>query len=272
MLTLGRLTSSSGFTLIELVTVIVLVGILSAMGIGFITKPIEGYTALARRVELVDTAEGALRRMQRDIRQALPNSVRIGGGGTTLELLHVSEGGRYRAEGPGDVLDFSNPADTAFDVLGPLNAVPSAGSWLVIYNLSADNAVTTGNAYQANADNRFAVNSAASTVNNLQFLPKAPPVSFPRSSPFQRFFIVDTPVSYVCDLAAKTLTRHAGYAIAPVPALGSGALVARNVTGCNFSYQGGTSQRAGLVTLRLTIEQQGEKVQQLQQVHVVNSP
>jgi MSHA biogenesis protein MshO len=249
--------------------VIVLVGILGTMSVSFITKPIEGYMALSRRAELVDTADGALRRMQRDIREALPNSVRISGG-TTLELLHTSDGGRYRAQGPGNILDFSDPTDTAFDVLGDLAASPAAGSWLVIYNLSDQAA--TGNAYLANADNRFAVDSAASTVGHLQYFPKTPPSSFPQPSPYQRFFIVDTPVSYVCDIEAKALTRYDGYAISPVSVLGGGDLVARNVTGCGFSYQAGTSQRAGLVTLRLTIEEEGEKVQLLQQVHVVNSP
>ncbi len=268
MLLTQRRTYSAGFSLVELVTVIVLVGILAAIGGAFISRPIEGYVALSRRAELVDTADGALRRMQRDIREALPNSVRESG--TTLELLHTSDGGRYRAQGPGDILDFSDPADTGFDILGALNASPAAGSWLVIYNLSDQAA--TGNAYQANADNRFAVDSGASTVNHLQFLPKAPPAAFPQPSPYQRFFLVDTPVSYVCDTTAKTLTRYDGYAIAPAPVLGAGDLVARNVTGCSFSYQAGTSQRAGLVTLKLTIEEDSEKVQLLQQVHVVNSP
>ncbi|WP_432822723.1 type II secretion system protein [Trichloromonas sp.] len=270
MTTLRRIKSCSGFTLIELITVIVLVGILAAMGGAFISRPVEGYVALSRRVELVDSAEGALRRMQRDIREALPNSVRISGGGKTLELLHTSDGGRYRAQGPGDILDFSNPADTGFDILGTLNASPAAGSWLVIYNLSDQAA--TGNAYLANADNRFAVDVGASTVNYLQYLPKAPPAAFPLPSPYQRFFLVDTPVSYVCDLGANTLTRYDGYVISPAPVLGGGDLVARNVTGCDFSYQAGTSQRAGLVTLKLTIEEDSEKVQLLQQVHVVNSP
>ncbi|MDQ7073061.1 MAG: hypothetical protein Q9N32_05720 [Gammaproteobacteria bacterium] len=35
--------------------------------------------------------------MQRDIRSALPNSIRISADGKTLELLHTINGGRYRA-------------------------------------------------------------------------------------------------------------------------------------------------------------------------------
>jgi len=64
-----------GFTLIELIVVIVIVGILSALGGQFIVAPVTGYVDLSRRARLVDQAEMALRRMQRDIRHALPNSI-----------------------------------------------------------------------------------------------------------------------------------------------------------------------------------------------------
>ena len=270
--TTTRRQGEQGFTLVELVTVIVLVGILGAMSVAFITKPIEGYVALSRRAELVDAADNALRRMQRDIRQSLPNSIRIGAGGLSLELLHTSDGGRYRVQGPGDILDFSDVTDSSFDVLGGLAGPPPAGSGLVIYNLSASGA--TGNAYQSPADNRFSIDSAASSASVIQFTPKVPAASFPRSSPYQRFFVVDGPVSYVCDPAAGTLTRHAGYAIAPSPSLGSGDLVTRQVQSCNFTYQPGSSQRAGLVTLTLTLEDapSAERVSLLHQVHVLNSP
>ncbi len=244
-----------GFTLVELVVVIVITGIVAAMGAAFITKPVEGYIALSRRAELVDAAELALRRMQRDIRQALPNSIRIAPGG-------------YRAGPPGNILDFSL-ADDRFDVLGQLRAAPAAGDWVVVYNLSASAA--NGNAYNAAAtDNRVAVAAGSSTTEVVL----NPPYRFPRSSPNQRFFIVDEAVTYRCDdtVGVRTLTRHGGYAIATAPAIGAGDLLANYVTGCSFTYAPGTSQRAGIVTLDLTIEEQGEQIRLLHQVHVVNAP
>jgi MSHA biogenesis protein MshO len=48
--------------------------------------------------------------------------------------------------------------------------------------------------------------------------------------------------------------------------------MAKNVSACNFSYQPGTSQRAGLVTLRLQITEDGESVTLLHQIHVDNAP
>ena len=84
-----------------------------------------------------------------------------------------------------------------------------------------------------------------------------------------------------CDTAAATLTRYSGYTIASAPptsaavlnaAGASSALVAGNVTGCQFVFNAGTAQRNGLATLTLQITQSGESVQLLHQVEVVNAP
>lgn len=260
---------NDGFTLVELVVVLVVTGILAALGGMFIVRPIQGFLDLSRRASLVDGAETALRRMQRDVRQALPNSVRIdsNANGPFLELLHTVDGGRYRAYGPGiNPLDFS-VEDSDFEVLGNLDDDPVVGQSVVVYNLSANG--TNGNAYFG--DNRTGVGSDSS-VSKVNLNPNK---QFPRSSPFQRFFIVDGPVSYVCNMSDNTLTRYSGYSIAVNQSASPGgtpALMANNVSACNFTYQPGTSQRAGLVTLRLQITEDGESVTLLHQIHVENAP
>ena len=52
-----------------------------------ITRPIEAYGDQLRRQQLVDQAEMVLRQIARDVRRALPNSIRI----TTF-----SGGGRWK--------------------------------------------------------------------------------------------------------------------------------------------------------------------------------
>ncbi|MFA6270798.1 MAG: type II secretion system protein, partial [Candidatus Paceibacterota bacterium] len=68
---------SAGFTLVEAVVAIVITGILAGIVAVFIASPVQGYVDSVRRAELTDAADVALRRMMRDIRLALPNSLRV---------------------------------------------------------------------------------------------------------------------------------------------------------------------------------------------------
>ena len=262
--------SQSGFTLIEMVVVIVIVGILAALGGQFIVAPVTGYIDLSRRTRLVDQAEMSLRRMQRDIRHALPNSIRIDGTGQYLEMLNTVDGGRYRRYPDpvtgGDILNFGT-ADSSFDVLGDLRVVPVTGQNLVVYNTSSGG--IDGNAYAA-APNNMATVGAGSTLSHVNL---SPGFNFTNTSPYQRFFIVAQPVTYACE--GGVLNRYAGYALSvnqATPPTGASALVTRGISSCLFSYDPGASQRAGLVTLELSLSEAGETITLLHQVHVVNAP
>ena len=65
--------SLRGFTLIEMIMVIVITGVIAGMVAVFIKGPVDSYFDMARRAELTDIADTAMRRMTRDIRLALPN-------------------------------------------------------------------------------------------------------------------------------------------------------------------------------------------------------
>ncbi|SHJ79018.1 MSHA biogenesis protein MshO [Malonomonas rubra DSM 5091] len=269
-MTTRLISNHRGFTLIELIVVIVIAGILAAMGGMLIVKPVTGYVDLARRTRLVDQAEMALRRMQRDIRHALPNSIRIDVSGQYLEVLNTVGGGRYRRYpdpgGGSDILNFGLD-DTRFDVLGSLSQPPVTGDQLVIYNVAPAGA--SSNAYAATADNRAAI-AAGSDQNSIVL---SPGFQFAHISPQQRFFIVDQPVSYACEGGA--LNRYDGYAISavqPTATLSNPDLVTDGVSSCLFSYDPGASQRAGLVTLQLSLSEAGETITLLHQIHVVNVP
>lgn len=258
--------ASKGFTLVELVVTIVIIGILSSIGGTFISKPIEGYIDLERRTELVDQAEMSMRRMQRDIRSALPNSIRVSADGKRIEMLHVVAGGRYRRAGGGDVLDFS-VADNSFDVLGNLESSGNVevDDLVVIYNLSATGAIA--NAYLGDNSTPMLTGSSATNISILK--------KFPFASPLQRFYIVDSPVTY--RLIDGSLIRHSDYPISTTqfaPSAGSGNLVASHIilAASQFSYNAGTASRSGLVSMQLALEKEGERITLLQQVHVDNAP
>jgi MSHA biogenesis protein MshO len=265
-----------------MIVAIAITGIVASVVAVFIKRPVEGYVDAARRAELTDIADIALRRMTRDIRTALPNSIRVreSGGVHYLEYLQTTGGGRYRAEpdggGGGDPLDFT-ATDSSFDVIG--TGPVFTGRHVVIYNLSADEpdppcaggaASTANNAYVG--DNRALGNGSVSAVT------LGAPFQFPLASPGRRFHVVEYAVTYACNPATGELRRHWNYGInqcqSPLPpAGGSSALLASSVTSCSFSYTtGGATGRMGVVALTLQIEQAGEKVRLFQQAHVSNVP
>lgn len=268
-----------GFTLVEAIIVMTITGVLAGAVAVFLRKPVSAYIDLARRTELSDIADSALRRMARDLHLALPNSVRgVAADPACLEFLPTVDGGRYRADGPGNVFDTS-AALGALDVLGPLSAAPAAGDLIVVYNLGIPGA----DAY--NGDNVGTV--ASGTTNSVILL--SPAKQFPLASPGSRFHVVSgaqQAVFYVCkgagtDAAGNgtgTLYRMAHYGITPAPPSVCPAIpantpiVAHNISSCTFSDGSGAAQRSALVSLRLGITKSGETVSFYQDVHVSNIP
>lgn len=280
----------AGFTLVELIVTMTVSVVVVAFAAMFISGPVLGFSDQARRGRLVDSADSASQRISRDIRRALPNSVRVGNFGSTsaLELLSTVDGARYRSDAPGtadQILDFAS-ADGAFNAIGPFSQVAmpfsSTTHFLSIYNVG----VTGANAYElANvmtpAGTQIDISADAFPGENRVNL--TPAFKFAYGSPTQRVFLVDGPISYICDSLAGTLTRYSGYTIAPnhaardsaaelIAAGASASLVAGRVTGCGFSYAPGASERSGMVTIELAVGEQGETISLLTQVHVDNVP
>jgi MSHA biogenesis protein MshO len=277
-----------GFTLIELVITIAVGSVVVAFMSLFIVMPMNAYTAQTRRATLVDESDSALRFMARDLRSALPNSVRTAASGTALELLATADGARYQDNGPvanpALALDFTAP-DGAFATTVPFTQLTlpwsSNAYYLSIYNVGVPGA----NAYQmANvitpAGTTITISAGAAPNPNLVTL--SPAFQFAYGSPEKRVYLVSGPVSYLCDTSAGTLTRYSGYSIQstePVSAAAAltganatSALVASNVSSCSFVYSSGTAQRNALATLSVSITQSGESVQLLNEVQVVNAP
>jgi MSHA biogenesis protein MshO len=296
-------------TLIEMIMVIVITGILAVAVALFIRRPIEGYVDASRRAQLTDVADTALRRITRDVRSALPNSVRVtaAGGRVYVEYLATRTGGRYRSEvtspatpsggttcpdlapldGSADenVLRFGT-ADTCFT---SLSTVPdlgqivtgAGGDYVVVYNLGPG--IPGGDAYETGAatgGNKSRITGVAAGAGGENvFTIQANTFAFP--SPARRFQVISGPVSYVCDPGAGTVRRISGYAIqaaqpndaaaAPLSAAPQNSLLALNVAACNFVYAA-VNQRSGLLELTLQISQAGESVRLFQQVHVNNAP
>lgn len=260
-----------GFTLIEAVMVITITGVVIAVVSVFILPATSAYFASSDRAKLGDHADTALRRMARDLALALPNSVRVAASGRTVELIPVSGGARYATES-GDPLQFgTTPADTSFSIVGPALRLSRASQQLAWFNLGAG--IADADAYTL-ANVRSTTNPAgdATTVGLTgAALPNA------LLAPPYRVYAIESPVSYRCDTAAQTLTRHTGYGFnatqADPPTGGTSAVLAKDVSACSFSYTtGAAGARYALASLQITLTRNGESVSLYHAVHVDNLP
>ena len=71
------LLNQDGFTLIELVMIIVLLGILGVAGADFISTTFKGFKSTESRLEIFEEGKTALARMEREIINSIPNAVWI---------------------------------------------------------------------------------------------------------------------------------------------------------------------------------------------------
>ncbi|MCP4470288.1 MAG: hypothetical protein GY815_06325 [Gammaproteobacteria bacterium] len=99
---------------------------------------------------------------------------------------------------------------------------------------------------------------------------------FAQQSPGQRLFVIEDPVSYICNPATGRLRRHDSYGfnlVQPTAPGGSSVTVTTQLLGCSMTYAAGTSWRGGILSIEITIgDGSGENVNLLHQVHVENVP
>lgn len=261
-----------GFTLIELVMVIVIMGVIGGMVSVFMKAPIDAYLDSARRAALTDVADTTARRMGRDIRKALPNSIRTPNS-QCVEFIPTKTGGRYRAEeltaGDNTSLNLT-AADATFNMLGSNNALPTdqrivQDDVIAVYNLG----ITGADAY--NQDNTSRVSGAP--VDGVETSITIASKLFPLASGSNRFHVIpkdEKVVAFVC--SANKLYRTVSTTFTSACPT-TGAILASNVGSCNFVYNGSDLQRNALVQLSITFtDSSGESVSLYHEVHVNNTP
>ena len=287
-----------GFTLVELVVVIALGGIVAASLAVFMRPALDAWLTTRSRATVAAQANLALERMVRDVRAAVPNSIRTPGT-QCFELVPTSTGGRARtapdtvndsAAGCSPSASCSAPLDTSqatttLDVLSPLGTVPSAGDWLVIDNQNAADVYAGTNRAQISA---VAVPAATQGRHRLTL----GSTQFSRGYDSGRFTVVSAAqqaVFYVCRGAdgsldadgngKGTLMRLQAYGFnaaypTSCPSTPTGDVLATQVRSCRFLYDPnqGATQQHGYVALELQITRNQESATLMVGAHVVNVP
>lgn len=276
-----RCDAENGFTLVELVVVIVLSAIVIGFAAMFMTTPMDAYFAQSRRSELTESSDAIARQISVDLRRALPNSVRISNVGTRaiVELLLTDEVVFYR-DGVGAAiteLDVGT-VDGQFHTLGrfyPGDVYPPARALAGNFHLAVGNrglpapGILGRDAYQLTnviTPNITQITLNSSAIPGEDSVTLLPAFQFNGGSPSNRIFLVSTPVTYICNSAAnaRTLRRYQDYAIgANIPASEATArlnvagvvntLAARDVTACRARCQIPAMPCQGGLVLEVTV-------------------
>jgi len=254
-----------GFTLIEMIMTMVILGIVAGVVAIFISRPIEGYIDTANRAELTDMADMALKRMALEIRTAVPNTVRVAADNSWVEFIPARGGGRYCTDtdsctNPLTHFGTGSAATVTFDVLGPLPAV-STNDQIIIYNTGQ----TGLSAYGDDNCARVTATTASSLTYN--------DTPFPHASPSSRFFIAPAsgPIRFSCSGGQLRRINGSAAFCGTTPPSSSALLVRATTLDCRFQYNQ-VSAANGLLTLSLTVGNAGGAVTLMNQLHVDNLP
>ena len=268
-----------GFTLVELVIVIALLSIISLVTVGFITSSMQGYADVKRRDQLSSAARVAVERMAREVRNALPNSIRISADNTCLEFIPTVAASRYMAIPTSGATPSNSFSAVAFAVPPVFNT-----GRVAVYPIDSNNLdeAHVGNPiYDVDANS---IISPILTSTSAELAPVPTPASgvitvnlnavhnFPTGSPSNRFFIVEEPVSFC--VVGTDLYRFQGegsaYTYTPVQANAASlfsqlgepnrAILASDIinppNNTPFRYVESVLQRNGLVLFDLFVEDQ----------------
>ena len=258
-----------GFTLMELIIVIMILGVMSVGIAGFINLSTQTYLNVTERDELLANARFSVERLNREIRNAVPSSIRETRNGAMhcLEFVPILTSTVYT--------EIPVAPELAVSVLNviPFQLPADANPIVIVYPLNS------GEVYQDYSDNTgkaFAIHSYP-LAGNTSELSLTQAVTFTEDSPTQRAYIFNTPVSYC--LSAHALVRYTGYNFSalqqfPPFAQGNNSLMAKQIdfSLSSFTIVEPSLQRNAVVQINLTFSRDGENVTFDNAVHINNIP
>ncbi|MCE9685912.1 prepilin-type N-terminal cleavage/methylation domain-containing protein [Shewanella sp. AS16] len=271
--------STSGFTLVELVTVILILGVLVVGVSSFVIFGTRIFVESSSVDRVLSQSRFAMERLIREIRSAVPGSVRLRteAGYQCLEWLPIAASSSYLD------MPFKPGAKAEVGTGIATTASVAAGQLLLIYPLTpadvyADPAASQGKMFSLKAVQR------SGDSWNFTFTQK---IRFDEASPRQRFYVASGPVSYCIFHGGSNdgdMLRYTGYGInhpsqlAP-PDMGTGVLMAQGIVN-DFSQPAqlpieltpATLVNNALVQLRPRFAINGESFQYQHQVQVINVP
>jgi MSHA biogenesis protein MshO len=283
------MTRQRGFTLVELIVVMVVVGVIAGVLVLQLRPAMQSYLAIRQRANLTNQADAALRRIIAEVHAAVPNSLRYTATaqGQCIEFVPTKDGGRFRTDidttnGKGTPL-VPGAATLSFDVLTDLDPADAPKDYIVVGNVNRDDAYDPGKVGTISSIATPAPSGVAASTITLE---KA--ATFPAGYEGGRFLVVpanERAVTYTCTNAGTdsagtgtgTIYRVTGYTpgAAPWPSCPTGpAILVTKVSDCNIVYKEneGATQQSGYLQLQLGLADGGEAAKLTMGAHVENTP
>ncbi|MEE4245310.1 MAG: type II secretion system protein [Kangiellaceae bacterium] len=266
------INQNKGFTLIELVLVILIVSILSVSFVGLFTDTAESYLQSDARLQMTSSARIAVERIGREVREAMPNSIRVNGANNCVEFVPIVAATRYTQ------LPTTSP-DTSITVVEPdvannISGLNTANLFVLVIPLNINEVYNTavGHVATVTGFTKLGGNLTEVTINSARFN---------RRSPGDRIFFVRQPVSFCGD--GNNLSRYDNYGFnigQPAPAaMGPANLILDQVllndgaAAINlFTYNSGTLNRSAVLNINFRLAGRNESIKVEHEVHVRNFP
>jgi MSHA biogenesis protein MshO len=274
----GRAALNNGFTLVELILVIIVLGILATVTTSYLGLGVRMYTEANDRAQLLNQSRFAIERLTRELRNVVPNSVRIEG--SCLEFMPLSAAARYSIapfDSADDELTFYSAlpewqdADTSND-----NFIVQAGDYVSIYPTLSSHIYS--DIVSVGAEKRTVQITANPVATNGTVSLAIASNRFPAQSSSQRMYLMpSSPVSYC--VTGGNLRRYDNYVVTATQQVmnsSGGILMAENLEQGSFqpfTIAPAVLQRNSVVHIILKFQSDfGDDLFFNQEVHIPNVP